>query len=676
MSISIIISIRNRDLDRLRLAIGSIRKNTYRGPVQVIVSDYGSVNSSEVRRVALELGAEYIFTAASNWNKSDALNRGLSLATHELLITLDLDMLVAPETLTSVARAAKANPKSCIVLQSRDLPAAYTLESLLSLAEFPWNELEEHAVVRARWGIGGLFAFSRTVLELTGGLDERMIGWGAEDLDFAKRCQLMGFRILWLEEQGAAIYHVWHPSTKLATEVDPEKKKLVELNREIYYRDEEPARNSRRDRITIEAPRVSVVISTRNRSSMIGESINSVLAQSMGDLEIIVVNDGSEDDTVEIVKSIESDRVRLFSIPPSGIAAARNFGTSKARGAYIAVHDDDDLMTPRRLEYGLRSFRGGIGATYGSLINFQDDTGEMKLNVTREEFGTKSLPVSSVAPGHSTWLVRKEFMDCIAYDEAQSSAVDNNLAIRMAVAGVKWKHTGEVHLMRRQHARQTTVADFSIQQGNAETARDWFLRPLEGSARAGLEKEAEGIRWPNVDVDQKLEENAVWLPDALVTRNVLVKGDLSEFFAERAKSVQVRWPGGSSDMEIWSVLPKATWGDLASIRERGMQFVPIAAAKLSGSMADRVSEVDEISAVASVLTSEGQLGADHAYVLARVDEAFGESEGNLVARIRLGEKSDFSTLWSFSSEKEALAFARRTRDTKISPLILRSKARS
>ena len=673
MSISVIISIRNRELDRLRLAIGSIKKNTYRGPVQVVVSDYGSTNSEEVHAVADDLGADYIFTDAAIWNKSEALNRGLSLATHDLLITLDLDMLVAPKTLEGVVRAADANPNSCIVLQSRDLPDTYTPASLLSLTEIPWDELEENSVVRARWGIGGLFAFPRTALGLTGGLDERMTGWGAEDLDFAKRCQTMGYRILWLEEQGAGIYHVWHPSTKLATETDPEKKKLVELNREIYYHDAEPARNNRRDRVTIEAPRVSVVISTRNRSSMIEESINSVLAQSMGDLEVIVVNDGSEDDTVDVVKQIDSDRVRLYSVAPSGIAAARNIGTAKARGAYIAVHDDDDLMTPRRLEYGLRAFRGGVGATYGSLINFQDETGEMKLNVTREEFGTKSLPVSSVAPGHSTWLVRKELMERIQYDEAQSSAVDNNLAIRMAVAGVEWRHTGEVHLMRRQHSLQTTVSDFSVQQGNAATAPDWFLRPLTRSARGELEKGAEGIGWPKVDLERKLKENEVWLPDTLVTRSILVKGDLSGLYAGRALGIQIRKHGWGDAAEIWSVLPQASWRDLAVIRERGLHFVPMTATKSTGGFSNKIAEVDVISAVAGVMASEQQ-NDDRAYVLTQANEDFSETEGCLVARLRLDESTDSYSLWSFDSATSALAFAKGSCDKKMSPLILNSKA--
>ena len=96
-------------------------------------------------------------------------------------------------------------------------------------------------------------------------------------------------------------------------------------------------------------PAVSVVIATYNRARFLPETIDSVLGQRFRDFELIVVDDGSTDDTPELLKSY-GDRIRILCQENRGPAAARNLGIRHARGRWISIQDSDDLSAPDHLE--------------------------------------------------------------------------------------------------------------------------------------------------------------------------------------------------------------------------------------------------------------------------------------------------------------------------------------
>lgn len=94
----------------------------------------------------------------------------------------------------------------------------------------------------------------------------------------------------------------------------------------------------------------SIIIPTYNRAHFIGNTIKSVLNQTYPDFEIIVVDDGSTDNTVEIVQSFSSDKIRYFKIPNSERGYARNFGSHHALGQWLIFFDSDDEMYNSYLE--------------------------------------------------------------------------------------------------------------------------------------------------------------------------------------------------------------------------------------------------------------------------------------------------------------------------------------
>jgi glycosyltransferase involved in cell wall biosynthesis len=100
--------------------------------------------------------------------------------------------------------------------------------------------------------------------------------------------------------------------------------------------------------MTTRPPQVSVVIPTYNRWPMIAEAVQSVLAQTFNAFELIIVDDGSTDNTVRLLSPCDC-RLKIFSQPRAGVAAARNVGVAMSRGQYIAFLDSDDLWSPAKL---------------------------------------------------------------------------------------------------------------------------------------------------------------------------------------------------------------------------------------------------------------------------------------------------------------------------------------
>src|SRR2546427_10997102 len=135
-------------------------------------------------------------------------------------------------------------------------------------------------------------------------------------------------------------------------------------------------------------PAVSVVMPAYNAARFLGEAAPSVLTQSYADLELLIVDDGSTDTTLELARELEraDSRVRVLSRPNGGIAAARNTAMAAARGRFFALLDSDDLWMPRYLETQIAIFdRFGADVVSGNALNLGGafDGQPIHANVTR-----------------------------------------------------------------------------------------------------------------------------------------------------------------------------------------------------------------------------------------------------------------------------------------------------
>lgn len=519
IDISVVIGFRNWGQRRLELAVKSILQSF--GPLkgEVIVSDYGSDDGQVTETAMISAGARYIYTETDgSWSRSRALNAGFAHAKGKILVSTDADMVFSPKSFEVIGQALLDDPSLCLLLQCRDLPQNW---SDLEVAEtgFRWQTFEAVSRLRPRWGMGGMMAVHRDVYARIRGLDERMHTYGGEDIDFATRAKRAGQRLLWVEDPDVRMYHMWHQPTRAQVEVTQEAREAIEFNKGIVYNDPTFVRNTKKWIYPLQgaAPLVTVAIATHNRAEYLSESITSVLGQTMQDFEIVIVDDGSTDNTRAVVESISDPRVRYFYQEQAGVSAARNRAADESHGVYTAVHDDDDLMTPWRLQSQLDVISAGMHGSFGAFVNFDEGTGALKL-YRAKVFTPGTIDETGGAPGHGTWLVETKILKKLRYDESLSSGVDNNLALRMVRSGFKFAHCGEIVMMRRLHAGQITVTDEHTQKLAARQTRQMFSFGTTAYGTKKMKEERSTKDWPATRNEGNLEALLAYLPDHLVTR--------------------------------------------------------------------------------------------------------------------------------------------------------------
>ncbi|MEG4021482.1 glycosyltransferase family 2 protein [Microcoleus sp. S13C4] len=128
---------------------------------------------------------------------------------------------------------------------------------------------------------------------------------------------------------------------------------------------------------SLSLPLVSVIIPAYNAEPFIEETLKSVLAQTYSAIEVLVVDDGSQDRTPEIVEKIsqKDSRVLLVKQQNAGVAAARNFGIQKSRGEYIAPIDADDIWYPENIEKQVKCMLEGgeeVGVVYSWTVDLDE----------------------------------------------------------------------------------------------------------------------------------------------------------------------------------------------------------------------------------------------------------------------------------------------------------------
>jgi len=125
-------------------------------------------------------------------------------------------------------------------------------------------------------------------------------------------------------------------------------------------------------------PRVSVIIPVYNAEKYIKEAVDSVLGQTYRDLEIIIVDDGSTDDTGKILDSYDDARIRVVRQENQGVVRALNKAINTARGEYIVRMDADDISLPERVEKEVRFLDAhkNVGLVGSSFIRVDEDGGE------------------------------------------------------------------------------------------------------------------------------------------------------------------------------------------------------------------------------------------------------------------------------------------------------------
>lgn len=231
---------------------------------------------------------------------------------------------------------------------------------------------------------------------------------------------------------------------------------------------------------------VSVLIPVYNASKFIEESINSILYQSYQDLEVILVDDCSLDNSVELIKSFSDDRIRLIELKENkGIGGALNAGLKISSGKYILRMDADDIALPDRVSKQVKFMENhpDIGVS-GALAEYFDGT-SFNSSVAQDQLKPRLLINCVFA--HPTVIIRKSLLDNHGI-EFRGYLEDYELWVRLSFL-TEFGLLPEVVLQYRRSEQQFTALNLEKRKREANLLRIMFAEKWLGRCLSPAEIE-------------------------------------------------------------------------------------------------------------------------------------------------------------------------------------------
>lgn len=230
---------------------------------------------------------------------------------------------------------------------------------------------------------------------------------------------------------------------------------------------------------------VSVVMPAFNTVEYLSEAIDSILAQTHKNLELIVVNDGSTDSTDTLMQwYVKQDkRIQYVKTENQGIAKARNTGLKLAKGDYIAVMDSDDVCMQERLQIALKTLEKTNADIFYSAYARADERGNVQDGISPippADLSAKELQKDQQIP-HVTIVAKKKCFDENPYDDRLTVNDDYDLVWRWYVAKYEFCMSKEPLVLVRYHSTSTSATRDKEVKGHTRR----LLRQIESYIKSG-----------------------------------------------------------------------------------------------------------------------------------------------------------------------------------------------
>lgn len=266
--------------------------------------------------------------------------------------------------------------------------------------------------------------------------------------------------------------------------------------------------------MNVSYPKVSIVIPVYNGADFLSEAIDSALAQTYSNVEVLVVNDGSADDgATEQIARAYGDKIRYLSKPNGGVASALNLGIREMKGDYFSWLSHDDLYTPHKVEAEVdlllkqSDSRSIVYSDYRIFSDLEQPDYPISLRGVAPEDFRYWITVENSLHGCTLIIPRIAFEECGLFDERLRTTQDYDLWFRMA-RKFRFVHMPEKLVRARQHAAQGTrqmaglalaecdrlLTGFIANLDVAEVVSGSRLSPAAGYAQIASSMWARGFR--------------------------------------------------------------------------------------------------------------------------------------------------------------------------------------
>jgi glycosyltransferase involved in cell wall biosynthesis len=229
----------------------------------------------------------------------------------------------------------------------------------------------------------------------------------------------------------------------------------------------------------IDSVTFSIIIPSYNRRELIGNTIESILSQSFQSIQIIIVDDGSSDNTDQIVNSINDTRIQYYKIQNSERGAARNYGLNYATGKYINYFDSDDLFLPclaRVAEFIIASNSPDV--LYGEIQHVDENGALIKSDTLPYKSFTKNLLYNNFLACGSVFMKREIAEKFFFHEDRRlSSAEDWELWLRVHAQFMFQRFPGSIF----QQVHHSGRSLMTISSEKVEVRDSYFAKLVTGN---------------------------------------------------------------------------------------------------------------------------------------------------------------------------------------------------
>lgn len=183
--------------------------------------------------------------------------------------------------------------------------------------------------------------------------------------------------------------------------------------------------------------KISIITITFNSEKTLERTIKSVISQKYSNLEYIIVDGGSTDGTLEIIRGYDKDIFKWVSEPDAGICNAFNKGIKMATGRVIGIINSDDGLMPGALEAIAKAYEEDVDVYRGKVLLWKEDTDTKVVEIPSMHFDFSGMNNIS---HQGTFITNDAYMKYGAYDEACKYVMDYDLLLRYERAGAKFKY--------------------------------------------------------------------------------------------------------------------------------------------------------------------------------------------------------------------------------------------
>jgi chondroitin synthase len=494
VKVSIVVTTFNR-ADALSKTLAGIVNQSYPSSlIEVVVTDDGSsVDTIKViREFSAYLNIKYVWHKDIGYTLATARNNGIKIASNDFIILLDDDMYPSRNLILCYVKYANILNKSMLMgprkyIDISDLAHAEIIKNIE--IENTFKEILTNNVVAGKfqdnksvdWRLevfnntdnlkkekipfrvvaGGNMAFSKQMFNKIGKFEERFNSWGHEDGELGFRFFNEGMYIIPVLD--ALAFHQEPLGGKNETDREAGKKASDELYGRLcpYYRHLTTAHEN------FETPTVSIYIPAYNAQNTICDAIDSALNQTFKDLEVCVCDDGSTDETSNLLNKYFSNnpRVRLIRQTNGGIGKASNTAVSMSKGIYIGQLDSDDYLATDVVEKCVAEMTTDmdIGLVYTSFEQEYPD-GSLKPGGNFPIYNREWMYESMIVH-HFRFFRRLYWARTSGFDETVINAVDYDMHLKLSEV-CHAKHLNVRGYRRRLHGANTSIVNFAQQINN------------------------------------------------------------------------------------------------------------------------------------------------------------------------------------------------------------------